>query len=829
MRLRHFGAMALSAVVAIGLAPAAQAHSSSTHGAVPRAATPGTSPTEFYFASGAGDYIGSGATVDYTDPSVSLTASSVSASVGGWDLSLGVPAGQTLAVGTYTESTTASTGSIELFGNGRGCDQYYGTFTVYEVTATSFNATFSQTCESTTAAPLVGFIRYNATLTTPVPTLPSTALPITPPPNSGSTSANADEFSFLSAAGDYIGGGTPADYVGPSNVVASGDLGTITVDAGDWTLNLSAPSGQQLVPGTYTGATRYPFNTSPAPGISVYGDGRGCNEDFGTFTIYQIASDPTGVLTQLNATFNQTCESTTAPPLAGFIRYNATVPTPVPTIPAPPVPLSAQLAPSAGAANADGTTVVTLDASGSTGTDSNASYSFDFGDGAAATTSASPIATRPEYEGTYEVTVTITDGSDTSTSAPQWLTVGAGYHALSPVRLLDTRYGIGGPTHSVASMSSITLQLPSSVTASGHGPLSAVVLNVTVTQPTAAGDIKVYPYGVPQPATSNLNYVSGETVANLVTVPMASIADGKVVLYVHSAGSAELIADLEGYYTDGNDPTNAGYAPLTPTRIMDTRYGVGHTGKVGAYGTVALPVPASIPANATALVMNVTAVNTTSTGDLKVYPAGGSGVPNVSNLNFAAKQIVPNLVIVPISAARTVDFYLESHGSADLIADLEGYFSPTATSKFVAYYPTRLFDTRTEGAAGALPGGYAITAPMAYALDVPVSALTASLYNVTVTQPQGPGFITVFPDGLQAVPNVSNLNFVTNETVPNAVLASMTDGDQDFYNGGSKPTQLIVDFFGYFAKPLATDAPPTAPEVDKRSAAVTKRVVRAAL
>jgi hypothetical protein len=59
------------------------------------------------------------------------------------------------------------------------------------------------------------------------------------------------------------------------------------------------------------------------------------------------------------------------------------------------------------------------------------------------------------------------------------------------------------------------------------------------------------------------------------------------------------------------------------------------------------------------------------------------------------------------------------------------------------------------------------------------------------------------------VPSGSNLNFSTNETIANSVLAPMTDGEQDFYNGDPRPIQLIADFFGYFAQPVSATAPPT--------------------
>jgi len=76
--------------------------------------------------------------------------------------------------------------------------------------------------------------------------------------------------------------------------------------------------------------------------------------------------------------------------------------------------------------------------------------------------------------------------------------------------------------------------------------VTAVVLNVTATGPTASSFVTVYPDGGTRPVTSDLNFTAGETIANLVVVPVG--ADGKVDFY-NSTGSVNLIADLSGYYT----------------------------------------------------------------------------------------------------------------------------------------------------------------------------------------------------------------------------------------------------------------------------------------
>jgi len=68
---------------------------------------------------------------------------------------------------------------------------------------------------------------------------------------------------------------------------------------------------------------------------------------------------------------------------------------------------------------------------------------------------------------------------------------------------------------------------------------------VTATGPTSNSYVTVYPDGGTRPVASNLNFTAGETIPNLVVVPVG--ADGKVDFY-NTAGSVNLVADLAGYY-----------------------------------------------------------------------------------------------------------------------------------------------------------------------------------------------------------------------------------------------------------------------------------------
>jgi hypothetical protein len=77
--------------------------------------------------------------------------------------------------------------------------------------------------------------------------------------------------------------------------------------------------------------------------------------------------------------------------------------------------------------------------------------------------------------------------------------------------------------------------------------VTAVVLNVTAVGGTASSFVIVYPDGQARPGTSNLDFAKGQTIANLVVVPVG--ADGKVDFY-NDAGSVNLVADLDGYYVN---------------------------------------------------------------------------------------------------------------------------------------------------------------------------------------------------------------------------------------------------------------------------------------
>ena len=120
---------------------------------------------------------------------------------------------------------------------------------------------------------------------------------------------------------------------------------------------------------------------------------------------------------------------------------------------------------------------------------------------------------------------------------------GSRFASLTPTRILDTRNGTGAAQSPVASGATLALQ----VLGAGGVPLTtvtAVTFNITVVNPTTAGYLTVFPGSSSQPKASNLNFVAGQTLPNLVTVKVGT--DGKVDIY-SASGTTDLLADVVGY------------------------------------------------------------------------------------------------------------------------------------------------------------------------------------------------------------------------------------------------------------------------------------------
>ena len=113
--------------------------------------------------------------------------------------------------------------------------------------------------------------------------------------------------------------------------------------------------------------------------------------------------------------------------------------------------------------------------------------------------------------------VASTDVQATTTGLPA---TPSGYTPAGPTRLLDTRDGSGNGK--VGPGGVISLQVAGASTSTGAVPAdaTAVVLDVTATDASSSSYVSVYPSARPAAARSNLNFTAGETIPNLVVVPV---------------------------------------------------------------------------------------------------------------------------------------------------------------------------------------------------------------------------------------------------------------------------------------------------------------------
>ena len=358
------------------------------------------------------------------------------------------------------------------------------------------------------------------------------------------------------------------------------------------------------------------------------------------------------------------------------------------------------------------------------------------------------------------------------------------FTAVSPKRVLDTRTGLGaaGP---VGPARTVTLDLSAGVPASA----TAVVLNVTGTEPTADTFVTVYPSGATRPTASNLNLVAGETRPNLVTVALG--ADRKVVLYNHN-GSVQLIADLSGYYA----PDAAGrFNAYSPVRVMDTRIGFGFRppGPFGPDTTETLDLTDQVPDSATAVVFNLTGTGATAGTFLTAWPAG-TPRPTASNVNLTAGATVPNQVVVALGADQKVSLF-NKNGNTDLVVDVAGFYTPDYGALFTPVVPTRVLDTRNGFGAVGAGGRYEL------GLDAVVPRNTTGVVlNLTGTQGSAGTYVTAWPPP-EPQPSASNLNLTAGQTAANLVTVGVgTHASVSLYNAFGA-VHLVADLAGYFSLP----------------------------
>jgi glucose/arabinose dehydrogenase len=331
----------------------------------------------------------------------------------------------------------------------------------------------------------------------------------------------------------------------------------------------------------------------------------------------------------------------------------------------------------------------------------------------------------------------------------------------------------------------------------------AVLANITYVTPAADGFLTAWAGGAARPATSNVNALAGEVVANAAVVPVDS--QGRIQVLTNTA--AHVIIDVLGRFELAPGPVAGGrFVPLTPDRAIDTR-------EPAAAGTNPYTETGGTPVNVVSTTMSgangvpssgVSAVVLTVTALAGSDPRGGwvtaapagSPLPAISNVNTnEAGDIRPNLVVVPLGTGGAIDLHLFQ--TDDVVVDVTGYFTDeSATSstagRFRSIAPYRETDTRT-------PFGFdRFIGPSSHTLDpvaIPSGAIGVA-HNVTIVNNAGAGFVTAYPADPLPFASTANASGPNQLRAASAFTRLSPGGTVRYYS--MMPTDLVVDVTGWF-------------------------------
>ncbi len=307
----------------------------------------------------------------------------------------------------------------------------------------------------------------------------------------------------------------------------------------------------------------------------------------------------------------------------------------------------------------------------------------------------------------------------------------------------------------------------------------------------------------------------------LVTPPSGGVITSTAqVQATDSVGaSTETAASLFTYVGLSN------YTPVTPFRILDTR-----PGGLGAGAVRSLQVTGvgtnPIPDDATAVVVNVTAVAGTASSLLTVYPYGAPR-PNASNLNFPPGVVYSNLVTVTVGASAgghgSINIY-NALGSVNVIVDAEGYFTQAPSSQFQGLFhpitPFRVCDTRKPATCdghSAVGSAKSIVVTVASAGGIPNdSTAEAAVVNLTGVAGTASTYLSLFPtnsNGTCTPTGTSTINLLPGAVRADRVMVKLgptsTGGSDDaicVYNAAGS-INVLVDANGWFGSATATATP----------------------
>ena len=267
----------------------------------------------------------------------------------------------------------------------------------------------------------------------------------------------------------------------------------------------------------------------------------------------------------------------------------------------------------------------------------------------------------------------------------------------------------------------------------------------------------------------------------------------------------------------GPVPGASVFTGRTPVRIVDTRDGTGVPAGLPAAATrITVPLRGrfGVPADATAVAVQLTATDGTAAGYVSLVPDAGL-LGRTSSLNIdEAGETIANSAVVPIGPDGSIVMYTMS--PTHLVLDLAGWWTPTtaasAAGRFEPIGPARFLDTRPDSRVGHTGGkpaaGSITTIQVTGRSGVPAIGVSAVVLNVTIDAPESLGFVQAAPAATLTPGTSSTLNVGSIGKVMAASTIVPIDSEGRIAVYAQPSTHLIVDVAGYITgdgAPVALD------------------------
>lgn len=390
----------------------------------------------------------------------------------------------------------------------------------------------------------------------------------------------------------------------------------------------------------------------------------------------------------------------------------------------------------------------------------------------------------------------------------------AGFVAVAPQRLADTRSALGAPLGPLAAHCVLRVSLDTATTPVGA---IAAVLTVTSAEAPRSTYVTVYPCGNPLPSVSHLNPRPGDPVPGLVIVPVD--ATREACIYVDD--ETQIIVDVTGWYA----PAGAVLHEMTPTRVLDTRTAPRPAGlprgRPADGAVVRLPLAGVVlPPEARAVTAVVTMTNATQSTFATASPCGS--VPPTSTVNTLAGVDRGAPAMVGLDSAGALCVFVER--SSDLVVDITGWFGDDGTTSSLPLetpgsplrdiVARRLADSRNGIGGWSTPFASGEVRSLSLLNDVAVG-VTAVQLEVIATDATSSGFLTAYPCGT-ATPNASVVNFRSGSLIAESSMVTVglgAGGRVCIASNGS--AHVIVDLIAVHGTTSGLRALATSPGLDR--------------